>query len=144
MKTIDQISIFLENKPGALGEMLDCIGAQGTNILAMSIADTTDFGIVRLVVAEPAIKPLLAALIAAGFIAKCNPVVGVSIPNEPGSLAGVLGIISGANIQVEYAYSMTKGAADDAVIVLQTSDNAACTQAFEAAGINLVANTDIA
>lgn len=134
---VKQISVFLENRPGTLCEMLECIGNNGINIDALSIADTTDFGIVRMVVADESLDQAQAVLRDAGFVAKVSQVVGAQVANEPGGLAKILGALKDMDVQVEYAYSMNKAGEAEAIILMQTSDNEAAAKALCAAGVGL-------
>ena len=101
---IKQISIFLENVPGALREMTHLLGEGGVDLLALSIADTANFGIVRVIVADHQIDPALALLRGAGYTAKVNNVLCVAVEDRPGGLCDLLEVVeAGASGQDEYA-----------------------------------------
>lgn len=99
-----QLSVFIENKAGRVSEVTDVLGSAGVNIRGFSVSDTADYGIVRLIVDDPAAGH--AALSAAGFTVKENPVVCLDLPDTPGGLAGVLKIVSEAGVNIEYVYSL--------------------------------------
>ena len=142
-KCIQQVSVYLENKEGTLVNLLEIVGAKGVNLLAMCIADTTDFGIARLVVAEEDQAILMDELDAHDMFARINDVVGIGVDHKPGGLAKVLATVRESGQQIEYAYSIVSGKEGQAAIVMQTSDNVACMKALSAAGITLLSNDDL-
>mgnify|MGYP004607191807 FL=1 len=99
---IKQISIFLENVPGALREMTHLLGEGGVDLLALSIADTANFGIVRVIVADHQIDPALALLRGAGYTAKVNNVLCVAVEDRPGGLCDLLEVVEASGSSVEY------------------------------------------
>ena len=102
-----QLSVFLENKSGRLTEVTDVLGKAGINLSAMSIADNSDFGILRCIVSDPELG--YKVLKEAHFTVKITNVIGFSCPNTPGSLAVVLKCLSDANVFIEYMYSFSNG-----------------------------------
>ncbi|MDO5117785.1 MAG: hypothetical protein Q4D34_04790 [Eggerthellaceae bacterium] len=142
-KCIQQVSVYLENKEGTLVNLLEIVGAKGVNLLAMCIADTTDFGIARLVVAAEDQSILMDELDAHDMFARINDVVGIGVEHKPGGLAKVLATVRGSGQQIEYAYSIISGGEGQAAIVMQTSDNEACMEALSKAGITLLSNDDL-
>ncbi|NLE26680.1 MAG: ACT domain-containing protein [Clostridiaceae bacterium] len=119
--TIDQISVFVENKPGKLVEVIETLGANGIDLRAMSIADTSDFGILRLIVDEPA--KALEVLRDAECVTSVNKVIAVSVDDKPGSLAKVLRILSDEGISVEYVYAFITHQAGRAFVIIRVEDN---------------------
>lgn len=101
---VQQISVFIENKTGRVSEVSDVLGEAGVNIRGFSVSDTADFGIVRLVVDDPARAK--AVLSDAGFTVKTSEVVCINLPDQPGGLAGVLKIVADAGVNIEYVYSL--------------------------------------
>lgn len=101
--SIRQISLFLENKPGHLGAICKTIADAKVNLLAISIAETSGFGIVRLIAQSP--DQAIAALQGAGFSVNVRDVTAVCVPDQAGGIAGVLGILDPAGINIEYLYS---------------------------------------
>lgn len=112
-----QLSIFLENKTGRLTEVAEVLGKAGVNLAAMSIADNSDFGILRCIVSDT--ERGYEALRGAGFAVKITDVVSFTCRNTPGSLAGVLRYLSDNGVAFEYLYSYSNG--DSAEIIIHTS-----------------------
>ncbi len=102
---IKQISIFLENNPGALREMTELLGKGGIDLLALSLADTQSFGIVRAIVHSDQIDTAMDLLKGAGYIARVNHVICASVPDRPLGLCELLAVIEQAGLSVEYMYS---------------------------------------
>ena len=118
---IKQISVFLENKAGTLNEMLGIIRAADVNLLALCIADTTDFGIVRLIVASDDVDKCLAALREAGLIARETNIICLRVSHEPGAFARVLNLLADAGVSIEYAYSFCRSTLEDALLIIRPS-----------------------
>lgn len=102
---IKQISVFIENMPGKLGEVTQVLGENGIDMSALSLADTTDFGILRLIVNDP--DKACQVLRNHDFIVKQSDVVAAVIDDRPGGLTAVLQILSGAQVSVEYMYALS-------------------------------------
>ena len=111
---VEQISVFIENKSGRLAEIARLLGESGVNIRALSLADTTDFGILRLIVndREKAKKVLKEN----GFTVSKTEVVAVEVPDRPGGLAGILKTLDSEAINVEYMYAFVERCGENAVI----------------------------
>jgi hypothetical protein len=118
---IKQISVFLENNAGRLGEVTKTLAGANINIRAISIADTADFGILRLIVNkyEAAVK----ALIDAGFTTRITDVAAVEVEDSPGSLAKVMELFQQLNVNIEYLYASLEGNAGKAVIIFKLADH---------------------
>ena len=134
-----QLSIFLENKSGRLNEVTDILGKADINLSAMSIADNSDFGILRCIVSDPELG--YKVLKEAHFTVKITDVIGFTCPNTPGSLAVVLKCLSDANVFIEYMYSFSNG--DGANVVIRPSDLALCEQILQSKKIDLLAASDL-
>ena len=104
---IQQISVFLENKSGRLTEVTETLARNCINITALSVAETADYGILRLIVSDPALA--IATLRQEGFSVDTTEVLCLAMPNEPGSLARALRLLSDANISLEYMYAFSMG-----------------------------------
>ncbi len=117
---IKQISVFLENKKGRLYEALKVLQGERVNIRALSIADTSEFGILRMIVDKP--EEAKKALEENGFTAKLTNVVAVGVKDEPGGLAAVLAYLYEADLNVEYVYAFVKKAGEEAIVVMRTSN----------------------
>ena len=130
---IKQLSVFVDNKKGALSDITTFLAKQGIDLRAMSIADTQDFGILRLIVREH--EAACAALREAGYILAVNDVTAVEIPDEPGGLARVVEILTAAGINMEYSYAFLTQSHGRACVVLRVDDNGKATSALAAAGV---------
>ena len=139
---LQQLSLFLENKPGALRVPCEALAAAGIDLLTMSLADTTSFGILRFVVADPeAAKKILQD---AGMVVRTTEVVPVEVENKPGGLARVLAAIDEAGLGVEYMYDF--GAASrggKAAIVFRFEDPDGAIAALEKAGVRIFAGEEL-
>ncbi len=122
-----QLSVFIENKKGRLGEVLQVLKENQVNIQSLSLADTTEYGLLRLIVDKPEVGK--EKLFAAGFSSMLTDVLIVDVPHSPGSLQTMLKLISDKEINVEYMYGLTiKG--DVASIVMKTDDLEKASKAF--------------
>ncbi len=113
---IEQLSVFIENKSGRLYEVMDILGKNGINVSALSIADTSDYGIVRLIVSDP--PRALVLLKEQAFSVQITPVICCKVPNTPGGLKKMLAYLSEDNISIEYMYAFSAG--DAASVILRT------------------------
>ncbi len=117
---VRQLSVFLENQSGRLAEITGALGDAGVNIRAFSLADTADFGILRLVVSD--IGQARAALQDKGFTLRETEVIAIEIEDRPGGLAAVLKILGDHGINVEYMYASLEKSSDNAVVILRPED----------------------
>ena len=138
MKT-KQLSIFLENKSGRLTEVTETLGAAGINLSAMSIADNSDFGILRCIVSDP--DKAYKVLKEAHFTVKITDVIGFTCPNTQGSLAIVLRWLSDNGVFIEYMYSFANG--DVAHVVIRPTDLDACERVLLDKKVDLLAASDL-
>lgn len=116
-----QLSVFLENKPGRLYAVIDELGKNGIDIRALSLADTAEFGLLRLIVDDP--DKAKAVLTDSGVIASSNHVLSVSIDDIPGGAVGVLKILSENGLSVEYTYAYVGKVSGKAHIIVRTNNN---------------------
>lgn len=121
---IEQLSVFIENKSGRLYEVMAVLGDNNINVSALSIADTSDYGIVRMIVTDP--NKAKALLKEHEFSVKLTPVICCKTPNHPGGLKRLLAYLSEDQISLEYMYAFSVG--EDACIILKTAD---CNKAIE-------------
>ncbi len=137
---IKQVSVFLENEAGRLRTSLQLLGDNGVDICALSLADTTDFGVLRLITqdADRAVKLLREAHITASV----TEVIGVGMSNTPGSLAAVLGILAEAHIGVEYAYAFIGQTAFPACVIMRATDNEAAVRVLSDHAVPLLNNVE--
>ena len=117
---VEQISIFLENKSGRLAEVTRLLGTGGINIRALTLADTTDFGILRLIVND--VASAVDILKKEGFTVGKTEVVGIEVPDRPGGLAQILDRIGEAGLNVEYMYAFVEKSGNDAVVIFRFDD----------------------
>ncbi len=115
---VKQLSIFIENTPGSLVSLTKLLGKHKIDLISLSVADTSSFGILRGIVENP--EETLKIVLNAGFTARLDTVIPMEVPDEPGSLAKVLGYLSEANIFVEYLYSFLRDGGREAYIILRT------------------------
>ena len=120
--TIKQISIFLENKPGQLANICRTLSKADINIAAMSLADTADFGIVRMIV-DDHVKGC-EVLASAGFAVRETDVVMATVPDRPGGMAEVMEKLDAVGADIEYSYAYAHGDGDRAILVFRFTDNA--------------------
>lgn len=123
---IKQISIFVENKKGRLAEITETLSNSGANIRALSIADTTDFGILRLIVDKP--DEAAAILKDAGITVSVTNVIAIGIQDVPGAFAKPMRILSDAGIDVEYMYAFITRKSEMAYVILRVADNDAAAK----------------
>ncbi|HUJ19576.1 MAG TPA: ACT domain-containing protein [Nitrospirota bacterium] len=139
--TVDQISIFLENKSGRLAEVTDILARNGINIRALSLADTADFGIFRLIVSDP--QKTQAVLKENGFTVAKNEVVAVVLPDRPGGLAGVLKTLQGKGINVEYMYAFVQKSEGNAVLIFRFDEIERAIEALRNAGVKVLDGEEV-
>lgn len=138
--TAKQISVFIENRKGRIGEVLQVLKSNGVNILSLSIADTSEYGLFRIIVDKP--ETGKKALSEAGFSAMLSDIFIISVPHEPGSLHEILQVISDEEISVEYMYGLSV-AGEEASIVLKTSDTDKAMQVFEKHGVKTLLDKEL-
>lgn len=141
---IKQISVFLENTPGSLREMTELLGKGGVDLLALSLADTQNFGIVRLIVHSEQIDPAVALLKQNGYIARVNHVICAAVPDRPLGLCELLSIIEQAGLSVEYMYSFLRKAGNGkAHMILRLNDGARAAQVFGMKGVTMLSQEEV-
>lgn len=133
---IKQLSIFVENKKGRLAEITDIISKSGANIRALSIADTTDFGILRLIVDTP--DAAASALKESGITVSVTNVIAIGIDDTPGAFSVPMKILSEADIDVEYMYAFITRKSEKAYVILRVADNDAAAKVLLSKGVELL------
>ena len=139
--SIKQISIFVENKPGALYGLTGVLAQNKVDLRALSLAETSEFGIVRIIVND--VYKATTVLKDAGYVHSITPVVGVAIPDVPGGLNRVLQVLSNAKINVEYMYAFLGGKTEAAYMIFRVEDNNAAAEALASRGIKTLEEADI-
>lgn len=134
---LTQLSVFLENRPGHLVRVCETLADAGINIAAMTLADTGEFGILRLIVREW--EPARAALDHAGFAVNLTEVLAIAVPDEPGGLARALRGLDADGVGIEYMYAFAGHASPDALIVMRCDDPDRALAALTRAGLGCAA-----
>ncbi len=132
---IEQLSVFLENSPGRLAELARALGDAGINMRSLMVADTEEFGVVRIICDHP--RDAAGRLGELGFGASLTPVVAVEIPDRPGGLADVLETLGSAGLNVEYAYAFVEPSGDAAVDIFKV-DASGADEALSSAGFRVL------
>jgi hypothetical protein len=136
-----QISVFLENKSGRLAQVTKVLGDAGINIRALSIADTSDFGILRLIVNDPV--KAYKILKEEGFTVSETEVMAVRMPDSPGGLASVLDQMSEDNLNIEYLYAFLGMSGNEALVVFKVEDIKKAKLSFSTKGIKLMEEQEL-
>jgi hypothetical protein len=136
---IHQLSVFLENKSGRITQVLEVLGGENIKITALSVADTAEFGILRLIVSDPA--KAREVLKNNDFTVNLTEVISVMAPNEASNYARVLKILSDLEISVEYTYAFSVG--DKSIIILRCSNNEEAIKALKSHELELLQASDL-
>ena len=138
---VEQISIFLENKSGRLAEVTEVLARNGINLRALSLADTADFGIFRLIVNDP--EKAVRVLKERGFTIGKNDVVAAEVPDRPGGLAGILAALQGKGINVEYMYAFVQKSEGNAVLIFRFDEIEKAVDTLQKAGIRVLKGEEV-
>ena len=133
---VEQISIFIENKSGRLAEITRILGDTGINIRALSLADTSDFGILRLIVND--VETAKSVLKESGFTVNKTEVVAVEVPDHPGGLSNILQALDKDQINVEYMYAFVERCGGNAVIIFRFDDTDKAIETLRGSGFNML------
>ena len=139
--TIDQLTVFVENGPGRLLEITETLGQANIDLRALSIADTAEFGIARIIASDH--QRAVSLLRDAGFAVSTTKVLAVSLDDEPGALVKVLRILANEKINIEYLYAFITRRKGQAYVVFRVEDNDAASAALEKHGITVAGVGDI-
>jgi len=139
---LQQISIFLENQAGRLSAVTETLSAAGIDVRALTIADTADFGIVRIIARDSA--KAVEALRNGGFTVKTTDVIAFEIPDHFGTLYEAVKTLGENGINIEYSYSLAGKNPDRADIVISVKESAKAVEALKKAGISLISIDDVA
>ena len=137
---LNQLSVFLENREGRLDQVLETLKNNNINIISLSLADTSDYGMLRMIVSNA--EEGKNALKGAGFSAMLTPVIGMKLAHKAGQLQAALSVMSKEGINVEYMYALATSG-DDAIIVIKTTDLEKAASVLNANGIALAAAAEI-
>ena len=138
---VKQISIFVENKEGRIKKAIDTLAKQDINIRALSIADTTKYGILRLIVSDN--EKAIAALEKDGFIVKENEVIILAVPDKPNGLNSTLAVFDEKGINLEYLYAFVSSKTDEAIVVMRLENMEKAMEALKASNIKILETEDI-
>jgi hypothetical protein len=134
--SVKQISVFLENKKGRLADVTRLLTREKINIRALSLADTADFGVLRLIVNDP--EACVEVLKAHQFVAQPTEVVAVEVPDRPGGLNGILEVFDTQGVNVEYMYGFVEKKVENAILVFRVEEQAKALDALKASGIRVL------
>ncbi len=139
--SLKQLTVFVENKPGALVGITNTLAESNVNIRALSIADTEDFGILRLIVNDN--ENAKEKLTNAGYLIKTTEVVGVKIGDDPGKLSKALAVLDESGINLEYLYAFMSRTEKHAYVVIRVANNDAAETALQNAGFHIITDADV-
>lgn len=134
--SVKQISVFLENKKGRLAEVTRSLSHEKINIRALSLADTADFGVLRIIVDNP--DRTLTILKSRGFVAQVTEVIAVEVEDRPGGLSRILEVLDQDNVNVEYMYAYVEKTRENAIVICRIDDRERALQILEKNGIATV------
>ena len=138
---LEQISVFLENRSGRLAEITAILARNAVNIRALSLADTADFGILRLIVDRPDLATRV--LKDAGFTVGHTDMVALEIPDKPGGLWSILTTLEAAGTNVEYMYAFVQKASENAVIIFRFDEPDRAADVLREAGVRVLTGEDV-
>lgn len=139
--SLKQLTVFVQNKQGTLVSITETLAANNVNIRALSIADTEDFGILRLIVNDT--KTALSTLENEGYLIKSTDVVGVKIGDAPGKLSQALKVLNENHINIEYLYAFMTRTEKHAYVVLRVADNQKAENVLEQNGFHIITEKDV-
>ncbi len=139
--TAIQVSVFLENKSGRLAEVTHALAEAGVNIRALSLAETIDYGVLRLIVD----KPLEAkqALNGAGFTVTETEVIAVEMPDRPGGLAGIVDLLTQRGLNIEYLYAFVGQRGENAIVIFRIDNVSEAVSALQGGGVHILSADEL-
>ncbi|HAL74345.1 MAG TPA: hypothetical protein DCM45_04530 [Clostridiales bacterium] len=138
---VKQISVFLENKSGHLAEATKTLGDNQIDIRSLYIAETTDYGILRMIVDKP--DEAQAALAENGFTVSETDVIAIAVPDQPGTLDGALEVLSNGNISIEYLYAYVGRHSSDAIVIIRVETPQQALEKLEQSGIRVLSAKEV-
>lgn len=138
---VKQISVFIENKPGRLMEMLKAVAKSNIDIKAFSLADTTEFGVARMIVSDA--EAAKQAINDEGVIVRICSIITIAVPDEPGALMSALEILKSNDISIEYMYAFAEKLDGASVIAIRTGNQELADEALKKGGIRVLSQADI-
>jgi hypothetical protein len=140
--SVKQISVFLENKKGRLADVTRILASEAVNIRALSLADTADFGVLRIIVSDP--EKCLAVLKKNSFVAQVTEVVAIEVEDKPGGLSHILQMLDSAGVNVEYMYAYVEKSRDNAVVICRIDDRERAQEVLKAGGVPTLSARELA
>ena len=138
---VKQISVFIENTKGSLSRLTRLLSKGGVDLIALSIADTEQYGIMRCIVSDTDLGVKI--MREAGYVARLTDVLAVSVPDQPGGLANVLTLLNAADVSVEYLYSFVRNSGSHALVIFRLSDNARGVRVLQEGDITLLSQEEV-
>ena len=139
--TVQQISVFIENKEGRMKKAINTLAEENINIRALSIADTTKYGILRLIVSDR--QKAISALEKNGFVVKENEVIILAVPDEPNGLNSTLEIFDEKDINLEYLYAFVSSKTEEAIVVMRLENMEKAIEALQNSDAKILTEEDI-
>lgn len=138
---VRQVSVFLENKSGRLFEVCKCLAEEEVNIRALAIAETADYGVLRLIVNDPG--KAMRVVSERGFTVSETEVIAVEVPDEPGGLAGVLAPLYDANVNIEYLYCFVEKSGESAIVVFRVEQLDQAIESLQGGGYKVMREEEV-
>lgn len=138
---VQQISVFIENQPGKLAAFAELLGREGIDLVALSIADTTNFGILRCIVSD--YERAARVIEGAGYTVRITEVVAVSVPDKPGGMAAAIRALTDAGISIEYLYSFVRTTGNSALLIFRVEDLQRAADVLVDHGIALITQEQV-
>ena len=138
---VKQISVFLENNKGSLSRLTRLLSKAGVDLIALSIADTENYGIMRCIVSDTELGVKI--MREAGYVARLTDVLAVSVPDRPGGLTNVLTLLNAADISVEYLYSFVRNSGSHALVIFRLNDNARGMRVLQEGDVELLTQEQV-
>ena len=138
---VSQLSVFIENKSGRLADVTRALADADINIRALSIADTIDYGLLRLIVNDPVAARN--ALSSAGFTVTLTDVLAIEVPDKPGGLAGIIDILAGAGINIEYMYAFVGTSGENAIVIFRIEKTDQAIPILQQKGVRILTGDEL-
>jgi hypothetical protein len=138
---VNQISVFLENKSGRLSDVTRTLAENGINIRALSIADTIDYGLLRLIVNDPA--RATEALTEQGFTVAKTEVLAIEVPDRPGGMAGIIDILAAKGLNIEYMYAFVGRSGEHAIVIFRIEPVDQAIAALREGGVRILTGDEL-
>ena len=138
---VEQISVFLENKSGRLGDVTRTLAENRINIRALSIADTADYGLLRLIVDDP--EKATRMLNDQGFTVVATEVLAIEVPDRPGGLAGIIEILASKGLNIDYMYAFVGASGENAIVIFRTEPVDKAIEALREGGARILTGDEL-